>query len=161
MHIVNPLSKQLFTSIAYAEHLKILIPMWESPQMAPNHGIPCQSTMGSSHAGHCWHGQSNTTSPSPITYASHPAQLPNCSPTNSSKNGENGTIHANHLPVHLDQTSSFRMRLWCRCHTPTMPNNPSPTVYCLHFNSGGNCSRTREDTSNQARAFPHTSQNTH
>jgi hypothetical protein len=80
-----PLSKQLFTTITYPEHLKILIPTWESPQMAPNHGIPCQSTMGLSHAGHCWYGQSNTTYPSPIRYVSHPAQLPNSLPTNSSK----------------------------------------------------------------------------
>jgi len=53
------------------------------------------------------------------------------------------------------------MRLRRHCHPPTMPNNSSPSGYRLHINSCGNCSTTREDTSNQARAFPHTSQNTH
>ena len=48
----------------------------------------------------------------------------------------------------------------CR-HPPTTSNDPSPSGYCLHFNSRGNCSRICEYTSNQARAFPHTSQNTH
>jgi hypothetical protein len=57
------------------------------------------------------------------------------------------------------------LRCWkiphsCCCHPPTMPNDPSPSGYCLHFNSRGNCSRTCEDTSYQAQAFPQTSQNT-
>jgi len=42
-----------------------------------------------------------------------------------------------------------------------MPNNFLPSGYCLHINSCRNRSRTHEDTSNQSRAFPHTSQNTH
>jgi len=41
------------------------------------------------------------------------------------------------------------------------PSNSLPSGYCLHINSCENCSRTHADTSNQARAFPHTSQNTH
>jgi len=111
-----PLSTQLFTSRTYAEHLKILIPTWaESPQMAPNHVIPCQSTIGLTHAGHFWHGQSNTPYPSHIRFASHPAQLPNCLPTNSSQNGKNDTIHAKYLPVHLDQTSPFWKQLRRSC----------------------------------------------
>ncbi len=35
-------------------------------------------------------------------------------------------------------------------------NNSSPSGYCLHLHSRGNCSRTCKDTSNQAQAFPHT-----
>jgi hypothetical protein len=35
--------------------------------------------------------------------------------------------------------------------------DPSPPGYCQHSNSCGNSLRTCEDTSNQARAFPHTS----
>jgi len=38
---------------------------------------------------------------------------------------------------------------------------PSQLDFCLNFNSCRNCSRTRGDTSNQVRAFPHISQNTH
>ena len=37
-------------------------------------------------------------------------------------------------------------------------NDSSPPGYCLHFNSSRNCSRTHQDTSNQARALPHTTQ---
>jgi len=59
--------------------------------------------------------------------------------------------------VHINQTSPFRMLLWHFCHPPTTSNNSSPSGYCLHINSCGNRSRTCEDTSNQARAFPHTS----
>ena len=46
-----------------------------------------------------------------------------------------------------------------RCHRPTTPSDSSPPGYCLHFNSCGNCSRAHQDTSNQARALPHTTQN--
>jgi len=53
------------------------------------------------------------------------------------------------------------MRLRCHCHPPTTPHNSSPSVYCLHINSCGNRLRTCEDTSNQARAFPRTSESTH
>jgi len=48
-----------------------------------------------------------------------------------------------------------------RCHPPITPNNSLPSGYCVHINSCENCLRTRADTSNQARAFSHTSQNTH
>ena len=64
-------------------------------------------------------------------------------------------------PIYINQTSPFWKQLQRRCHPPITPNDPSPSGYCLHFNSCGNHSRTREDTSNQARAFPHASQNTH
>ena len=58
--------------------------------------------------------------------------------------------------VHINQTLPFQMRLRRRCNSPTMPNNSSPSGYCLHINSRENCLRTCEDSSNQARAFPHT-----
>ena len=61
--------------------------------------------------------------------------------------------------IHIDQTSPFRKRLQRCCHPPTSSNDPSPSGYCLHFNSCRNRSRTHNDTSNQARAFPLTSQN--
>ena len=49
------------------------------------------------------------------------------------------------------------MQLQCHWHPLTMPNNSSPSGYCLNINSCGNHSRTRTDTSNQVQAFPHTS----
>jgi len=63
--------------------------------------------------------------------------------------------------IHIDQTSPFRKQLHRRYHPPTKSNDPSPSGYCLYFSSLGNRSRTCEDTSNQTRSFPHTSQNTH
>ena len=57
---------------------------------------------------------------------------------------------------HINQTSPFWMQLWHRCHPLTMPNNSSPSGFCLHINSCENCLRTCKDASNQARAFPHT-----
>jgi len=53
------------------------------------------------------------------------------------------------------------MRLQRPCHPPITPNNSLPSGYCLHINSCENQLRTRTDTSNQAQAFPHTSQNTY
>jgi len=70
------------------------------PQTAPNHDIRCQFTMGSSRAGHCRHGQSNTPYLFPICFTSHAAQLPIFLPTRSLQNRENGPTHANHLQVH-------------------------------------------------------------
>ena len=46
--------------------------------------------------------------------------------------------------IHINQTSPFWKQLRRRCHPPTMPNNPSPSGYCLHFNSCRNCSRTHK-----------------
>ena len=82
-------------------------------------------------------------------------------PTRSLQNGENGPARSNHLPVHLDKTKSFRKQPQYLCHppTPTTPNNPSPSGYCQHSNYRDNHLITCEDTPNQARAFPHTSQN--
>jgi hypothetical protein len=59
--------------------------------------------------------------------------------------------------IHIDQTSPFWKQLRRRCHPPTTPNNVSPSGYCLHFKTCGNCSRTCGDTSNQEQAFPYTS----
>ena len=63
--------------------------------------------------------------------------------------------------IHLGHTSPVRKRLRRLHHPPTTPNDPSLPGYCPHFNSCGNCWTTRKDTSNQARALPHTSPNTH
>ena len=63
--------------------------------------------------------------------------------------------------IHLGHTSPVRKQLRRLHHPPTTPNDPSPPGYCPHFNSCGNCWRTRNDTSNQAQALPHTSPNTH
>ena len=63
--------------------------------------------------------------------------------------------------IYINQTSGFWKRLRCHCHPLTMPNDPSPPGYCPHFNSCRNCLRTHKDTPNQARALPHTPQNTH
>ena len=63
--------------------------------------------------------------------------------------------------IHIDQTLPFQKQLWHHCHPPPTLNNFSWSGYCLHLNSHGNHSRTRKDTSNQAQAFSHTSQNTH
>ena len=65
--------------------------------------------------------------------------------------------------IQIDQTPQFWKRLRRRCHPPTTNSAKRSLTsgYCLHFNSHGNCSRTCKDTSNQAWAFPHTSQNTH
>ena len=74
-------------------------------------------------------------------------------PTRSLQNGENGPARSNHLPVHLDKTKLFRKQPQYLCHppTPTTPNNSSLAGYCLHFSSA-----VLQDTSNQARALPHT-----
>jgi hypothetical protein len=63
--------------------------------------------------------------------------------------------------IHLGHTSPVRKRLQRLYHPPTTPNDPSSPGYFPYFNSHGNCSRTRKDTSNQAQALPHTSQNIH
>ena len=63
--------------------------------------------------------------------------------------------------IHLGHTSTVRKRLRRLHHPLTIPNDPSPPSYCPHFNVCGNCSRTRKDTSNQARALPHTSPKIH
>jgi len=61
--------------------------------------------------------------------------------------------------IHLDHTLPFWKQSRRRSHPPTTPNDPSPSGYCQHSNSCGNSLRTCKDTPNQARAFPHTSQN--
>ena len=61
--------------------------------------------------------------------------------------------------IHLDQTLSFRKQSGSHHHPPTTQIDPSPPGFCLHSNSCGNHLTTCEDTLNQARAFPHTSQN--
>jgi hypothetical protein len=63
--------------------------------------------------------------------------------------------------IHLGHTPPVRKRFRRLHHPPTTRNDPTPPGYCPHFNSCRNCSRTCKDTSNQARALPHTSQNTH
>jgi hypothetical protein len=63
--------------------------------------------------------------------------------------------------IHLDHTSPIRKKLGRLHHPPTTLNDPSPPGYCTDFNSCGNCLRTHKDTPNQARALPHTPQNTH
>ena len=35
--------------------------------------------------------------------------------------------------TYINQTLPLRMRLQHRCHPPTMPNNLSPSGYCIHF----------------------------
>jgi hypothetical protein len=59
---------------------------------------------------------------------------------------------------YVSHTSPVRKRLRRLHHPPTIPNDSSPPGYCPHFNSCGNCLRTHQDTSNQARALPHTTQ---
>ena len=61
--------------------------------------------------------------------------------------------------IHIDQTSKFRKRLRRLCHPPTTPNDPPSSSFCQHSNYQENCLRTCKDTPTQARAFPHTSQN--
>ena len=61
--------------------------------------------------------------------------------------------------IHPNQTLPFQKQSQHRCHLPTTPNDPLPPGYCHHSNSWGYCSRTREGTSNQVRALPHTTQN--
>jgi hypothetical protein len=61
--------------------------------------------------------------------------------------------------IHLSHTLLVRKRLRRLYHPLTIPNDSSPPGYCLHFNSCGNCSRTHQDTSNQARALSHTTHN--
>jgi hypothetical protein len=63
--------------------------------------------------------------------------------------------------IHLDHTSPIRKQLGRLHHPPTTLNDPSPPGYCPDFNSRGNRLRTHKDTPNQARALPHTPQNTH
>ena len=63
--------------------------------------------------------------------------------------------------IHLGHTLPVRKQLLRLHHPPTTPNDSSPPGSCPHFNSCGNHLRTRKDTSNQARALSHTSQNTH
>jgi hypothetical protein len=63
--------------------------------------------------------------------------------------------------IHLGHTLPVRKQLLRLHHPPTTPNDSSPPGFCPHFNSCGNHLRTRKDTSNQARALSHTSQNTH
>ena len=58
--------------------------------------------------------------------------------------------------THINHTSPFWVQLRQRWHPLTMWNNSLPSGYCLHIISRENCSRTFADTSNQARAFPHT-----
>ena len=70
-------------------------------------------------------------------------------------------LEPSHTPpkIHIDQTSTFRKQSRRRRHSPSTPNNPSPSGYYQHSNYHENCLRTCEDTLNQARAFPRTSQN--
>ena len=72
-------------------------------------------------------------------------------------------LEPSHTPpkIHLGHTLPVRKQLQRLHHPWTMPNDPPPPGYCPHFNSCGNFLRTCKDTSNQTRALPHTSQNTH
>ena len=71
-------------------------------------------------------------------------------------------LKPSHTPpkIHLGHTLPVWKQLQCLHHPPTTSIDTSPPNYCPHFNSCGNCLRTRKDTSNQTRALPHT-QNTH
>ena len=58
----------------------------------------------------------------------------------------------------INKKSPFQMRLQCRCHPPTMPNNSSPSGYCLYINSCGNCSRNIQSSMSLPSHLPkHTS----
>ena len=60
--------------------------------------------------------------------------------------------------VHINQTLPFRMQLWRCCHPLTMPNNSSPSGYCLHINSCGNRSRNIQSSMSLPSHLPkHTS----
>jgi hypothetical protein len=63
--------------------------------------------------------------------------------------------------IHFNHTSPIQKQLGRLHHPLTTSDNPSPPGYCPHFNFPGNHSRTHGDTPNQARALPHTPQNTH
>ena len=96
--------------------------------------------------------------PLPIWYTSHSAQLLFYFAHKIIAKWRKSPTRANHLPVHLGHTSPVRKQLRHLHHPPKTPNESSPPGYCPHFNSCGNCSRTYQDTSNQAQALPHTTQ---
>jgi hypothetical protein len=57
--------------------------------------------------------------------------------------------HSSHFGQNHGTAAIHRQRQTIPCHQ----------VYCLQFNFCGNCPRTHQDTSNQAQALPHTTQN--
>ncbi len=109
--------------------------------------------MGSSRAGHCRHGQSNTPYPFPIWYTSHSAQLPFFCPQDHCKMEKTAPpmqttsqfILIKHSHFNSNHGTGGKRFLTIRLLPP------------LH--SRRNCSRAHQDTSNQAWALPHTTQN--
>ena len=99
----------------------------------------------------------DTSSPG---YCLHFNSCGNCLSTHQDTSNQAQALpHTNQ--INLGHASQVWKQLRHLHHPPTTPNDPSPPGYCPHFNFHGKCFRTRKDTSNQAQALPHISQNTH